>query len=105
MAGEKLTKADLVDILTNKIGVDRKDVQGYLDIFLETISAALKSGASVELRGFGTFGVKIRKGTENARNPKTGERFTVSDHGVVYFKPGRELRDACKKSGTGKEHP
>jgi nucleoid DNA-binding protein len=46
------------------------------------------TGKTVELRGFGTFEVKKRKGRKRARNPKTGENVAVKDHGVATFRPG-----------------
>ena len=48
---------------------------------------------TAELRGFGTFEVRIRKGKEKARNPKTGEIVSVDQHGVAVFRAGRELKE------------
>ena len=47
----------------------------------------------IELRGFGTFEVRTRKGREKARNPKTGDLVAVDTHGVAVFRPGKELKD------------
>lgn len=55
---------------------------------------ALVEGKTVELRGFGTFEIRVRKGRERARNPKTGEIVKVEDHGVAVFRPGKELKDS-----------
>jgi nucleoid DNA-binding protein len=46
----------------------------------------------VELRGFGTFEIRTRKGREKARNPKTGEVVPVQNHGVTVFRPGKDLK-------------
>jgi integration host factor subunit beta len=46
----------------------------------------------IELRGFGTFEVKVRKARPKARNPKTGEAISIHSHGVVAFRSGRELK-------------
>ena len=48
---------------------------------------------TAELRGFGTFEVRVRKGKEKARNPKTGEIVSVDKHGVAVFRAGRELKE------------
>ena len=88
----KLTKADIVDALYNKTGTDRKEIRKVVDLFIEEIKAALISRKIIELRGFGTFEIKIRKGREKARNPKTGEFLSVNSHGIAAFRPGRELR-------------
>jgi integration host factor subunit beta len=88
----KLTKADIVDAIYNKTGMDRKEVRDVVDLFIEEVKAALISYKSIELRGFGTFEIKIRKGREKARNPRTGEILSVNSHGIAFFKAGRELR-------------
>ena len=88
----KFTKADIVDAIYARMSINRKDVQHVVDFFIDEIKAALVSHSAVELRGFGTFDVKIRKGREKARNPKTGEILSVDSHGIAVFKPGRELK-------------
>ena len=92
MAVHKITKADIVDALYEKTGMERKDVQRLVDKFLEEIKAGLVSYSTIELRGFGTFEIKIRKGRERARNPKTGEIVSVGSHGIAAFRAGRKLR-------------
>ena len=88
----KFTKADIVDAIYNKTGTSRKEIRDVVDLFLEEIKAALVSRNVIEFRGFGTFEIKIRKGRQKARNPKTGEIISVNSHGTVTFRPGRELK-------------
>ena len=52
---------------------------------------ALRRGDRIELRGFGTFSVKLR-GAHQGRNPKTGAAVTVAKKAVPYFKSGKEMR-------------
>jgi len=92
MAGSKLTKADIIDSIYQKTGTNRKDIHVVIDLFIEEIKAALTEGRVVELRGFGTFEIRIRKGRKRARNPKTGEPVSVNAHGVAAFRPGKELK-------------
>ncbi|MDR2633629.1 MAG: integration host factor subunit beta [Treponema sp.] len=92
MTEKKYTKADLIDSVYHKTGVDRKDVQTVIDCFLNTIQSALMEEATLELRGFGTFEFKMRKGREKARNPRTGAILSVQAHGAVAFRPGRKLK-------------
>ncbi len=92
MAGKKLTKADIIDSINLKTGTNRKDIHAVLDYFIEEIKGALIAGRVVELRGFGTFEIRIRKGRKKARNPKTGEPVSVGAHGVAAFRPGKELK-------------
>ena len=91
-AVSKITKADIVDAIYNKTGTNRKDIRDIVDYFIDEVKAALVSHKSIELRGFGTFEIKIRKGRQKARNPKTGEILSVNSHGIAAFKAGRELR-------------
>ena len=88
----KVTKADIVDAIYNKTGANRKDIRDMVDSFIDEIKIALISRKVIELRGFGTFEVRIRKGRQKARNPRTGEILSVNPHGIVSFRAGRELK-------------
>ena len=92
MTGKKLTKADIIDSINLKTGTNRKDIHAVIDLFIEEIKAALTDGRVVELRGFGTLEIRVRKGRKKARNPKTGEPVSVNAHGVAAFRPGKELK-------------
>jgi integration host factor subunit beta len=91
-AGQKLTKADIVDAVYEKTGMSRKEIRTVVDLFINEIKDALIEQMVIELRGFGTFEVRIRKGRQKARNPKTGEPVSVNSHGIAAFRPGRELK-------------
>jgi len=88
----KITKAEIVDAIYEKINVERKVIREIVDLFIDEVKSALISRKVIELRGFGTFEIKIRKGRERARNPKTGEILSVGSHGIVAFRSGKELR-------------
>jgi integration host factor subunit beta len=92
MVGKKLTKADIVDSVYQKTGMNRKEIRVIIDLFLEEIKDALIKQWAVELRRFGTFEVRVRKGRPKARNPKTGKPVSVNSHGIAAFRPGRELK-------------
>lgn len=93
MSKSKLTKAVIIENLYNKIGVDRECIHSIIDEFFEELKCGLEKNQIIELRGFGTFEVRTRKGREKARNPKTGELVAVDTHGVAVFRPGKELKD------------
>ena len=93
MAKTKLTKAVIIENLHDKLGVNRNDIHEIVDAFFEEVKDGLKEEKIIELRGFGTFEVRTRKGREKARNPKTGEVVAVDAHGVAVFRPGKELKD------------
>ena len=88
----KLTKADIVDAIYGKLATDRKIIQKAVDLFIDEVKDALVLYKVIELRGFGTFEIKIRKGRKKARNPKTGETLSVESHGIVAFRAGKELK-------------
>ncbi len=94
MGKKKLTKAEMVESIAHKSGLSKKDVHFIIDSFFDEVKAALIDDRVVELRGFGTFEVRTRKGREKARNPKTGETVHVKNHGVAVFRPGKELKES-----------
>jgi integration host factor subunit beta len=56
------------------------------------MAQALKSGERIEIRGFGSFQVKVREAREG-RNPKTGEPVHISAKRTPFFKVGKELKE------------
>lgn len=94
MSDSKLTKAEIVDLISLRVDVSKKDIHAIIDSFFQEVKNALVEDKVVEFRGFGTFEIRTRKGRERARNPKTGETVQVQNHGVVVFRPGKELKDA-----------
>ncbi len=96
MKREKVTKAELVgqiqEELKNQVRLDRKDIKLILDQFFDEVKGALEEDKVIELRGFGTFEVRTRKGKDKARNPRTGEITSVESHGVPLFRAGKELK-------------
>lgn len=97
MKRDKLTKAELVmhiqDHLRDLIKLERKDIKLILDQFFREIKEALTNDKVVELRGFGTYEVRTRRGKERARNPKTGEITSVESHGVPVFRFGKKVKE------------
>ena len=91
---DKKTKSDLVEAVYQNTKYEKKVIQEVFENLLEEIKKSLTGGSSIELRGFGTFEPRLRKGRSKARNPKTGELLSVSPHYVAAFRSGRELRNA-----------
>lgn len=100
---EKLTKAIIIENLHNKLGLNRTEIHTVIDELFEEIKDGLKDDRVIELRGFGTFEVRTRKGREKARNPKTGEVVAVDRHGVAIFRPGKELKEFVWDIRSSKE--
>jgi integration host factor subunit beta len=92
MDEKKITKLDILDSIYQRTGMSRREIREVVDLFLDDIKGALVKGIAVELRGFGTFEARIRRGRSRARNPRTGLPVLVNSHGVAAFRPGRELK-------------
>ncbi|MDR1955501.1 MAG: integration host factor subunit beta [Treponema sp.] len=105
MTERKYTKADMITTVAHRTSIEREDVQMIIECFLDTIRATLMEAATIELRGFGTFEFKRRKGREKARNPRTGEILSVQAHGVVTFRPGRTLKQDLWNLGGETDRP
>ena len=88
----KVTKFDIVDAVYENTDFEKKTIQAVVDAFLDEMKNSLKNSATIELRGFGTFEIRVRKGREAARNPKNGQKVSVPPHGVVAFRSGQELK-------------
>jgi predicted histone-like DNA-binding protein len=91
-----LTKADLVERVAEKTGLTRTDVAVVVDSLIDVIKKSLESGHNIEIRGFGTFKIKLRK-ARKARNPRTGEVVPVPDRKVPVFKPSNEFKSMITK--------
>jgi integration host factor subunit beta len=87
-----MTKADLIEAVARATELGRKDSEVVVEEIFENIIQALKSGEKIELRGFGSFQVRQRE-ARRGRNPKTGAPVEIPAKRVVYFKPGKELKD------------
>ena len=87
-----MTKADIVKILADEIGLTRREAADALSVVLEGVVAAIRDGDKVELRGFGSFRTRQRQARQG-RNPRTGAEVRVPPKTVPYFKPGKQLRE------------
>jgi integration host factor subunit beta len=77
----------------------QRDIERIVTTMFNEIAEALARGDRVELRGFGTFSVKVR-GARSGRNPRTGASVSVAEKAIPFFKTGKELRERlnAKKS-------
>jgi integration host factor subunit beta len=93
VSDRKLKKVDIVEEIHEQVNdVNRKQILNLIDIFFIQILKGIREDKIIELRGLGTFEVKLRRARKKVRNPKTGEIFLGKDHGVVIFRPGQELK-------------
>ena len=86
-----MTKADIVDKISSATGLTKVETEAVVDGFITSVIDAMKEGKNIEIRGFGSFKVKKRKG-RMARNPRTGEQVMVDEHFVPIFKVSKEMK-------------
>jgi len=91
-----MKKTDLIELISKQSKISRVDARHLIEIILDEISSAITSGEGFEVRGFGVFYKRHRKGRIGI-NPKTGEKTEVSEKFVPFFKPGKLLKEAVNK--------
>lgn len=95
--GERMTKKDIIMKISDDTGLKQIDVKEVVQRTFEIIIDGLTKGEKIELRNFGIFKVKTRKG-RMGRNPRTGEGVSIPDKKVVSFKPGMKMKLDVEKS-------
>jgi integration host factor subunit beta len=78
-------RVDLVDAVVALVEVPRDTAETVIEVILDSIIDALRTGQAVSIRSFGVFGVRSRK-ARIGRNPKTGARIEVPAKLVAFFK-------------------
>tara|TARA_B100000029_G_scaffold56622_1_gene51253 strand:- start:2675 stop:2986 length:312 start_codon:yes stop_codon:yes gene_type:complete len=97
IGGKTVTKADIVEQVSRGTGLTKIETETVMNGIMNTISSALENNTRVELRGFGTFGVKKRD-PRKARNPGTGETVYLPERYVPTFKPSELLKKNINKA-------
>ena len=86
-----MNKAELIDVLTDKLGTDRRQATAAVENVVDTIVRAVHKGDSVTITGFGVFEQR-RRAARVARNPRTGETVRVKPTSVPAFRPGAQFK-------------
>jgi len=88
-----MTKSGLIEAVADKTPhISKKDTEIVVNTIFDSMTQALRRGERIEIRGFGSFQVKIREAREG-RNPKTGEPVHISAKRTPFFKVGKELKE------------
>jgi integration host factor subunit beta len=91
-----MTRADLTQEVQHAIGTPLTQSDAVVSALFDSIVRALRTGDKVEIRGFGSFRTRQRRG-RIARNPKTGARVEVPPKRIPFFKPSQELRNVVDR--------
>jgi integration host factor subunit beta len=88
-----MTKSDLIERVATRVPhISKKDTEVVVNTIFDSMTEALRRGSRIEIRGFGSFQVKIREAREG-RNPKTGEEVRIPAKRTPFFKVGKELKE------------
>mgnify|MGYP001149792213 CR=1 FL=1 len=88
-----MTKSELIEkIATRYPHVSLKDAEVIVKTIFGTLADALKKGERIEIRGFGSFQIRVRKAREG-RNPKSGQIAHIPEKRVPFFKVGKTLKE------------
>tara|TARA_B100000941_G_scaffold262440_1_gene215216 strand:- start:590 stop:880 length:291 start_codon:yes stop_codon:yes gene_type:complete len=90
-----MTKADIVNSISDQLGIDKTDVQITVEKFMSEIKNSLESGENVYLRGFGSFIVKTRA-EKTGRNISKNVAVNIPAHNVPAFKPAKIFVNGVK---------
>ena len=92
-----LTKAEISNHLSEKIGLSKREAKEFVETFFEEIKVTLETGDEVKISGFGCFELKD-KNERPGRNPKTGEDIPIAARRVVTFRAGQKLKELVKEN-------
>jgi integration host factor subunit alpha len=96
-----LTKAELADLLFEKVGLNKREAKDMVEAFFEEVRVQLEKSESVKLSGFGNFQLRD-KPQRPGRNPKTGEEIPITARRVVTFHPSQKLKSMVENNYQGK---
>jgi integration host factor subunit beta len=96
-----VTKSDLIERVSVRVPhVSKKDTETVVNTIFDSMTESLMQGDRIEIRGFGSFQVKIREAREG-RNPKTGEEVRIPAKRTPFFKVGKELKERIEATRGG----
>lgn len=92
-----MTKADIVAKISEKLGLEKSEVQKTVESFMDEVKGSLESGNNVYLRGFGSFIVKTRA-EKTGRNISKNTTIKIPAHNIPAFKPAKVFVENVKKN-------
>ncbi len=90
-----MTKADIVSKISEKLGIEKGDVQATVESFMEEVKTSLENGDNVYLRGFGSFIIKTRA-EKTGRNISKNTTIKIPAHNIPAFKPAKVFVEGVK---------
>jgi len=87
-----MNKLELISVLKAEANISKLEAAKVVQIFFDSMAAALAKGERVEIRGLCSFFVKEYK-SYTGRNPKSGEKVIIKPKKLPFFKSGKELKE------------
>jgi len=87
----RVTKAELIDAVTEATELKKKDVTAVVEAVFEAMTAQLKKHQKVQIVGFGTFKPRRRK-ARLGRDPRTQQAVPIPASWSLSFRPGKQLK-------------
>jgi DNA-binding protein HU-beta len=97
-----VTKADIINEIAEKTGVDKADVTASVEAFFSVVKTSMSNGNNIYIRGFGSFINKKRK-KKIARNISRNTALVIEEHFVPSFKPAKIFVNKIKNSDKVKQ--
>lgn len=98
----KVTKADIINEIAEKTGVDKADVTASVEAFFSVVKSSMANGNNLYIRGFGSFINKKRK-KKIARNISRNTALVIDEHFIPSFKPAKIFINKIKNSEKVKQ--
>ena len=92
-----VTKADIINEISDKTGIDRADVQVTVEAFFSIVKSSMANGDNIYVRGFGSF-INKKRARKIARNISKNTAMVIDEHYVPSFKPSKIFTQKIKKS-------
>ncbi|MGA9212175.1 HU family DNA-binding protein [Kaistella sp.] len=90
-----MTKAELVNTISNKLGTEKNETQKIIEAFMQEIRTSMYNGDNVYLRGFGSFIIKTRA-AKTGRNISKNTAIEIPAHNIPAFKPSKTFVEKIK---------
>ncbi len=97
-----LTKAQLAELLFERIGLNKREAKDMVDAFFELIVSNLIEGRDVKISGFGNFQIRT-KAPRPGRNPRTGESIPIGARRVVTFHASHKLKEQIQDDNPAED--
>lgn len=92
-----MTKADVINEIADKTGIDKADVQTTVEAFFSVVKNSMAGGDNIYVRGFGSF-INKKRAKKIARNISKNTAIVIDEHFIPSFKPSKVFIEKIKTS-------